>query len=255
MSAQTILVVDDDIKIRNLVRNVFEDGGYEVHEAARAGEVLGFIRAQAFDLITLDIHLGAESGLQIARDIRNLSQVPIIMVTGKDDVIDRVVGLEVGADDYITKPFHVREVIARVRSVLRRAAITSQAEMSTPPATPPQDGAQYHFDGMIAAPDRLQLVDRNGEDCALTSGDFRLLKVFLERPKRVLSRDQLMDMTGGLEWSPLDRKVDNQVARLRKKIEHDPSRPKLIKTVRGIGYVLACDVCVVHQPASSARSA
>lgn len=251
MKDQTILIVEDDPKIRSLLRNVLEDEGARVVEAETATQVMKIISDSPPSLVTLDLHLGAENGVDIARQIRSVSQVPIIMVTGKDDVIDRVVGLEVGADDYITKPFHVREVVARVRSVLRRSGITApvaaggQAEGS----------AQFSFDGMTAFPDRLELIDRENAPCELTSGDFKLLSVFLNRPKRVLSRDQLMDLTGGVEWSPLDRTIDNQVARLRKKIERDPSSPKLIKTVRGIGYTFASDVKVIQPSEPSVKSA
>lgn len=240
MTDQTILVVDDDQKIRTLLRNVLEDDGFAVREAETAQQVSNELASGTIDLITLDINLGKDNGVDVARSIRRTSQVPIIMVTGKDDVIDRVVGLEVGADDYITKPFHLREVIARVRSVLRRSTLTSSAEADATFA--PAPSLRFSFDGMIAIPDRLQLLDRNNDDCALTSGDFKLLAVFLEHPKHVLSRDQLMDLTGGITWSPLDRSIDNQVARLRKKIERDPSNPRLIKTVRGVGYTLACNV-------------
>ncbi|WP_299773858.1 response regulator transcription factor [uncultured Tateyamaria sp.] len=239
----TILVVEDDLKVRALLRNVLEDDGFAVQEAANGTEVLEHVKNRAPCLITLDIHLGQDNGLDLAREIRKVSTVPIVMVTGKDDVIDRVVGLEIGADDYITKPFHLREVIARIRAVLRRhqfAEADVQKRAPTPATVP--DSAAYYFDGIIAVPDRMQVMDRTGSDCALTSGDFNLLKVFLERPKRVLSRDQLMDLTGGVEWSPLDRTIDNQVARLRKKIERNPSDPRLIKTVRGVGYTFACDV-------------
>lgn len=241
MTAQTVLIVDDDPKIRALLRNVLEGDGFSVREAGNAVETMKTLSESPVSLITLDIHMGSDNGVDLAREIRRTSQVPIIMVTGQDDVIDRVVGLEVGADDYITKPFHVREVIARIRSVLRRASDTKSSQPSEPiEAT--QSSWHFRFDGMTAIPDRLELLDRNNADCGLTSGDFRLLSVFLERPKHVLSRDQLMDLTGGIEWSPLDRTIDNQIARLRKKIERDPSRPKLIKTVRGVGYTLACDV-------------
>ena len=235
----TILVVEDDIKVRTLLRNVLEDDGFAVLEADQRLVTLDCIAHQTVDLVTLDIHLGTESGLDLARDIRKVSTVPIVMVTGRDDVIDRIVGLEIGADDYITKPFHVREVLARIRAVLRRH---QYAEADAHQSEPEPDSAAYHFDGVVAVPDRMQVVDRKGADCALTSGDMTLLKVFLERPKRVLSRDQLMDLTGGVEWSPLDRTIDNQVARLRKKIERNPSEPQLIKTVRGVGYTFACDV-------------
>ncbi len=251
MNDQTVLIVDDDPKIRTLLRNVLEGDGFVVCEARNGAEAARQMATSTISLITLDINLGAENGIELARQIRRSSQVPIIMVTGKDDVIDRVVGLEVGADDYITKPFHVREVIARVRTVLRRSE-SGGAQM---PADTAQDGARYSFDGMCAIPDRMELADRDGTDCGLTSGDFKLLAVFLERPKRVLSREQLMDLIGGIEWNPLDRTVDNQVARLRKKIERDPSNPKLIKTVRGIGYTFACDVQVTQASGSAASSA
>ena len=259
MQNQSILVVDDDPKVRTLLRNVLEDDGYCVREAETMAEVARILRSEPVSLITMDIHLGSESGLDLARQIRRTSHVPIIMVTGKDDVIDRVVGLEVGADDYITKPFHVREVIARIKSVLRRTEMAQSAPHG-PDAAPARIHAvpqspRYFFDGMVAIPDQMELIDRDGSACALTGGDFKLLGIFLDRPKRVLSRDQLMDLTGGIEWSPLDRTIDNQVARLRKKIERDPSEPKLIKTVRGMGYTFACDVELVQGPEGTAKSA
>ncbi|MFL4471117.1 response regulator transcription factor [Tateyamaria armeniaca] len=205
MTDQTILVVDDDPKIRTLLRNVLEDDGFAVHAAETRSEVLAALSTQSIDLITLDINLAKDNGVDLAREIRQNSQVSIIMVTGKDDVIDRVVGLEVGADDYITKPFHLREVLARVRTVLRRSSGARVHQHVSTVAAPPgtEDSPRYSFDGMIATPNRLELLDRTGADCALTSGDFKLLSVFLERPKHVLSRDQLMDLTGelsGARW-------------------------------------------------------
>ncbi|NNE86569.1 MAG: response regulator transcription factor [Silicimonas sp.] len=233
MDKKTILVVDDDPKIRTLLRNVFEAEGFCVVESGTADETLAALKKNEPHLVTLDLHLASDNGLEITRDIRAHSKVPIIMVTARSDVIDRVVGLEMGADDYITKPFHVREVVARVRSVLRRADGT---EVETAPSD------KLEFDGITVCPDHMEVLDRNGEDCGLTSGDFKLLMVFLTHPKRVLSRDQLMDLVGGQEWNPLDRTIDNQVARLRKKIEYAPNDPKLIKTVRGVGYTFASDV-------------
>jgi DNA-binding response OmpR family regulator len=265
MSEQTILVVEDDPKVSSLLRKVLEGEGFAVHEAATGSAALALVRTVPLSLITLDINLGRDNGVDLVRDILGIARIPIIMVTGRDDVIDRVVGLEVGADDYITKPFHVREVIARVRSVLRRAAgpAAPDLEAAPPQAAPPArepaamsaQSAQFAFDGFTAVPDQLELLDRSGVDCALTSGDFKLLSVFLTHPKRVLSRDQLMDLTGGLEWSPLDRTIDNQIARLRKKIERDPSDPKLIKTVRGVGYTFASDVRITQPSASPSVSA
>lgn len=258
MPAQTILVVEDDPKIRTLLRNVLEGEGFAVLEAANFNDALSTVKTQRIDLITLDINLGADSGLELAREVRRHSTIPIVMVTGKNDVIDRVVGLELGADDYITKPFHVREVVARIRSVLRRTGaggVVQDGRSAQQSVETAKQSAQYLFDGLTATPDRFELLDRAGSDCGLTSGDFRLLAVFLERPKRVLSRDQLMDLTGGQSWSPLDRTVDNQIARLRKKVERDPSDPKLIKTVRGVGYTLACDVQSIQPSDAPANNA
>ncbi len=247
MTDRTILVVDDDPKIRSLLRHVLEDDGFAVSEAQTAAQVMKAIEESSINLITLDINLGSENGVDLARQIRLTSKVPIIMVTGKEDVIDRVVGLEVGADDYIIKPFHVREVLARIRSVLRRSEtvlvpLQDTAEASMDEGGHISDSVHLSFDGMVAVPDEMRLIDRCGAECGLTSGDFKLLDVFLKRPKRVLSRDQLMDLTGGTEWNPMDRAIDNQIARLRKKIERDPANPKLIKTVRGVGYSFACEV-------------
>lgn len=201
---------------------------------------LATIRSVQPHLISLDLQLGKDDGFDIARHIRSFSQVPIIMVTGKDDVIDRVVGLELGADDYITKPFHVREVLARVKSVLRRHHAAAPEMPVTQQGTPPMP--VLCFDGLAARLDQFELIGRDGQSVDLTSGDFKLLRVFLERPKRTLSRETLMDLIGGTEWSPLDRTIDNQVARLRKKIELDPAQPRLIKTVRGIGYMFSGDI-------------
>jgi DNA-binding response OmpR family regulator len=189
------------------------------------------------DLVTLDLNLGTQDGLEIAREIRRTSDVPIIIITGKDDVIDRVVGLELGADDYITKPFHVREMLARVRTVLRRTE--SRATTTGPMQDERVDTGQVlGLDGLTIDRDRMLLTDRNGEICDLTTADFKLLCAFIDNPKRLLSRDRLMDLINGPAWTPLDRAIDNQVARLRKKVERDPAHPLLIKTVRGIGYTL-----------------
>jgi DNA-binding response OmpR family regulator len=249
MVKETILVVDDDPAIRTLLGRCFADEGFTVVEAADAATAVNLAQTANPDLITLDIHLGQGDGFDVARQVRRTSDVPIIMVTGKNDVIDRIVGLELGADDYITKPFHLREVVARIRSVLRRAHLndnrTSAAAPGTSAAHPAADqphAMQLHFDGLTALPDRFELRDRCDQPCDLTSGDFKLLDVFLRNPKRILSREKLMDLIGGPEWPPLDLTIDNQVARLRKKIERDPATPTLIKTVRGVGYMFACDI-------------
>ncbi|WGW06011.1 response regulator [Tropicibacter oceani] len=243
MANTPILIIEDDPKISTLLREALESEGFATCQASTAHAAMQLLSRCNPALVTLDIRLGEDNGLELARAIRAISKVPIIMLSGQNDVIDRVVGLEIGADDYITKPFHLREVIARVRSVLRRSNPETDAAAVPAPAPAASDGSgRLSFDGMTADLDRMELYDRDGADCGLTSGDFRLLTVFIQHPRRALSRDQLMDMTGGTEWSPLDRTIDNQVARLRKKIERDPGTPTLIKTIRGIGYKFTADV-------------
>jgi DNA-binding response OmpR family regulator len=246
MPGKLVLVVDDDRQIRDLIRRCLEGEGFSVSEAVDSASVIREMADRLPDLVLLDLALGRENGLDIARSIRSDHNMPIIMVTGKDDVIDRIVGLELGADDYITKPFHVREMLARVRSVMRRSE--GQVGLATPGlAEEAVDGTVQLLDGLTIDRDQMSLVDRNGTACDLTTADFKLLTAFLDNPKRPLSRDRLMDLIDGPEWTPLDRAIDNQVARLRKKIERDPSKPALIKTVRGVGYLLT-ESAVVKVP-------
>ena len=239
----TILVVDDDPKVRQLLRRCLEMENYAVLEADSADAVHEYLAQEDVDLITLDLNLGSENGLDIAAGLRANSNIPIIIVTGKGDVIDRVVGLEMGADDYITKPFHVREVLARVRSVIRRSQELRHG-VDEPTATREHPSADkvFQVNGWTVCPSRFELKDSEGRLHNLTSNDFKLLLVFLESPKRVLSREHIMDQMNGQDWTPFDRTIDNQVARLRKKIEPDPNNPKIIKTVRGVGYMLAAEV-------------
>jgi DNA-binding response OmpR family regulator len=237
MPEQRILVVDDDPKIRDLLRHCLEAAAFHVDEAESAEGVRAALKVSRPDLVTLDLNLGSQDGLEIAREIRRTSDVPIIIITGKDDIIDRVVGLELGADDYITKPFHVREMLARVRTVLRRAGNHGNSTVPTQDE-PSGDRNLQSLDGLTIDRDGMVLTDRDGQVCDLTTADFKLLCAFVDNPKRVLSRDRLMDLVNGTAWAPLDRAIDNQVARLRKKIERDPARALLIKTVRGIGYTL-----------------
>jgi DNA-binding response OmpR family regulator len=234
MRDDTILVVDDDPKMRKLLRACLEADGFGVAEAGDQTSALEAMRRGEVALVTLDLNLGADNGLDLAREIARDHKVPIIMVTGRGDVIDRVVGLELGADDYIVKPFHPREMVARVRTVLRRTARGA--------GTGAESGQVFEFDDLRADPSRLELLDRDGAAVELTGGDFRLLEVFLEAPGRILSRDTILDRLHGRCWSPYDRSIDNQVARLRKKIERDPATPRIIKTVRGIGYTMAVAV-------------
>jgi len=233
-----VLIVDDEPEIRTLLRTGLEGEGFGVLEAGSGAEAEEHLASHPIDLVTLDLKLGGEDGLKIARDLRARRNTPIIMITGKGDPIDRVVGLELGADDYISKPFLMREVVARVRAVLRRYA---QADEAGSPRREP-DGVRFAFDGWAMDMSRREVRDPGGAVCNLTTAEFSLLAVFVERPGRVLSRDELMDLLKGHDWTPMDRSIDGLVARLRKKIEPENERPQLIKTVRGIGYAFAGSV-------------
>ncbi|POR47127.1 response regulator [Bosea psychrotolerans] len=229
--SEHILVVDDDARIRQMLIRYFEDEGYRVTAVADGQAMRECLDKAAVDIILLDLVLpGGEDGLGLTREIRSRSDIPIIMLTGRDDVVDRIVGLEVGADDYIAKPFHLREVLARLRTVLRRRqpAIASVSGA---------DSETFHFDGWRLDLARRQLVTAEGEEIILTTGEFDMLAVLAKHPGRVFSRDVLMDLTHGRTLEAFDRTIDAQIARLRKKVERDPKRPSLIKSVRGIGYV------------------
>jgi two-component system, OmpR family, response regulator len=233
MSSGHILVVDDEAKVRTLLRRCLEGEGFTVSEAKDGAEARGCLERSPVTLITLDLNLGKENGLDLAREIRSGRNIPIIMLTGKGDAVDRIVGLELGADDYLAKPFELRELVARIRAVLRRSASSEQGSAA---------GNRYMFDGWTFDIDRRSLTRDRGEAQELTTSEFNLLAAFAKRPHRVLSRDEIMDLLKGHDWSPVDRSIDNLIARLRKKIERDPNHPTLIKTVRGVGYVFTAEV-------------
>jgi two-component system phosphate regulon response regulator OmpR len=214
-----------------------EPEGYRVSEAQDGKSVFSVLDTGKVDLITLDLTLALEDGLDIARRVRSLAPVPIIMITGKGDTIDRIVGLELGADDYISKPFHLREVLARVRSVLRRSQ-----ERGLSGDQQSQRNKVLHFANWILDCDKRELRSTTGNLCQLTTAEFELLAILVQRPNRVLSRDTLLDLLKGQDWAAYDRIIDTQVARLRKKIEVNPEAPELIKTVRGVGYSFTADV-------------
>lgn len=230
-----ILVVDDEAEVRTLLRKCFEREGFQVAEAKDGAEMRACIDARSISLITLDLTLGGEDGLELAREVRAKCNIPIIMISGKGDTIDRVVGLELGADDYISKPFQLREVLARVRAVLRRYGA------ETPTAHAASAHERYAFEDMLLDITGRELARGEGKPLELTTAEFNLLEIFVKRPHRVLSRDNIMDLLKGHEWSPLDRSIDALVGRLRKKIEPDPDHPRLIKTVRGVGYAFTAD--------------
>jgi two-component system, OmpR family, response regulator len=240
----TILVVDDDPEVRLLLRDCLTLEGYRVIEASDGETLKRTLASECIDLVTLDLKLGGEDGLSLAREIRASRNVPIVMISGKGDTIDRVVGLELGADDYIAKPFHLREVLARVRAVLRRY---EGQTAGSPPAeatskVPGPSGAAFTFEDWQLDLDRRELRNGSNGTIDLTTAEFNLLAIFVQRPARVLSRDDIMDLLKGHDWSPLDRSIDSLVARLRKKIERDSDAPRLVKTVRGVGYVFTASV-------------
>lgn len=239
-----ILVVDDDARIRSMLRRYLKDEGFEISEAEDGQTLRSALAGRPADLVLLDLVLPGEDGFTLAHYIRQRSSTPIIMLTGKGDVIDRVAGLEAGADDYIAKPFHLREVLARIRTVLRRAQTTPSAP--SPPAIETaihtNDNPTLRFEGWTLDCARRELTNSSGKLVALTTGEFELLRAFALHPNRVLDRDMLMDFVKGREWAAYDRSIDAQVVRLRKKIEGDPAHPKLIKTVRGAGYLFAATV-------------
>lgn len=228
MSAH-IAVVDDEPDLREAVRDYLLGEGFAV-SAADSGAALRAIMAERpVDLVLLDIRMPGEDGLSIARYLRGLGRIGIIMLTANRETVDRVIGLEVGADDYIGKPFDFRELLARIRAVLRRIA-TAEA----PPATM---GHEVRFGRCTLNLDTRRLYALDGADVPITAMEFDLLKAFAEHPNRVLSRDRLLDIAHNRDMAPFDRSIDMRIGRLRKKIERDPRLPQTIKTVRGAGYV------------------
>ena len=215
---------------------------------AESGTQMGEVfDKEAVDLVLLDLGLPDGDGLTFARKIRDRSEVGLIILTGKGEMIDRVVGLEMGADDYVSKPFHLRELLARIKSVLRRSAarmgstaVEPQAAATQTPAPPEKTTAR--FGGWTFDFVKLELTSPEGRNVRLTTGETNLLIAFLKHPNRVLDRDRLLDLVANRDWAPFDRSVDTQVVRLRRKIESNPSEPTLIKTVRGTGYIFAAPV-------------
>lgn len=238
--AGRVLVVDDEPAIRMLLRTGLEAAGFAVSEAAGKASLLRSLETHPVDLITLDLDLAGEDGLQLARIVREQRNVPIIMITGKGEPVDRVAGLEQGADDYIVKPFHIQEVLLRIRTVLRRYHLEADASNGTTGTSVPEES--YHFDGVVADLTRRELKTKTGEPIHLTDAEFDLLAIFIRRPARILSRDELANLLKGRNWSPEDRTIDWHVARLRKKIDSDGEMPRLIRSVRGVGYVFTGDV-------------
>lgn len=236
--SQHILVVDDDREIRDLTARFLRKHGYRVDTAANGREMDTQLANGRFDLIVLDLMMPGEDGLSICRRRRADGAIPIVMLTALGEETDRIVGLEMGADDYLPKPFNPRELLARIKAVLRRSAAASSA--AAQPIAPA--GRRLSFEGWSLDLARRELFDPSGALVILTAGEFDLLAALAERPHRVLSRDQLLDLTRGREAGPFDRSVDVQLSRLRRKVETNPGEPALIKTVRGGGYMFAASV-------------
>lgn len=229
MDAKHILVVDDDAGLRELLQQYLSAQGYHVATVEDGAGMDAYRVANTVDLIILDLMLPGEDGLSLARRLRSQSDLPIIMLSARGEDVDRIVGLEVGADDYLAKPFNPRELLARIRALLRRSDSSHDATGNT---------SILHFGDFALNLDTHDL-HRNGSKIPLTAGEFNLLRIFAEHPNRVLSRDSIMDMLKGYERSPFDRSIDVRVTRLRRKIENDPNNPAYIRTVWGEGYLFA----------------
>ncbi|PWB57122.1 MAG: DNA-binding response regulator [Bradyrhizobiaceae bacterium] len=229
-----ILIVDDHREIRDLVARALAKENFRVSAAADGRAMRKVLSDSRIDLILLDLMLPGEDGLALCRSLRAESNIPIIMLTAKGEEVDRVIGLEMGADDYLPKPFGSRELVARIKAVLRR--------MPGGAAAAPARAKRYRFDRWALDTGARELLRDDGVTVPLSTGEYDLLIALVERPQRVLSRDQLLDLARGRSANAIDRSIDTQVSRLRKKLERDPGDPKIIKTVWGGGYVFAPDV-------------
>lgn len=230
-----LLLVDDERDIREPLAAYLARNGYRVSKAANAEAARALLAAKDFDLVLLDIMMPGEDGLALTGFIRATTNLPVILLTARAEETDRIVGLELGADDYVTKPFSPRELMARIKAVLRRAG-DSAARVRAP------DAESFAFGPWILKTGERELVDRDGVASPLSTGEYNILYAFVTHPRRVLSRDQLLDLSQGRELAAFERSIDNHISRLRKKIEESASDPKLIKTVWGGGYMLAAEV-------------
>jgi two-component system, OmpR family, response regulator len=230
---QDILVVDDDARICRLLTRILTAEGYAVETVASGQAMRRILLTRTFDLIILDLRLpGGEDGLTLAQRLRAESDVPLMMLTGRSEPVDKVVGLEIGADDYVTKPFDRRELVARIRSVLRRSKMRSATVDASD-----RDKSLVKFAGWTLNLDRRELTASGGDKIDLTTFEFQLLSVLVKRPGQVLLRDQILELVASRHWTPSDRSIDVHIGKLRRKLSDDPSDPKLIKTIHGVGYM------------------
>jgi two-component system, OmpR family, response regulator len=236
-----VLIVDDEDAICKMLSRYLSRNGFRTSVASSGKGMMTRLDQESYDLILLDLNLGVEDGLDLLREINARQRSRVIVVSGRKNPIDRVIGLELGAEDYVCKPFHLREILARAKKALRRSNSSREAAASN-------DGSEFAFtfDGWKAIPDRRQLIAPNGTDIRLTGGEFKLLSVFLKNAGHVLSRRHLLDVIHGPGWHADERTIDAQISRLRKKLEADPKRPKLLKSVHGDGYVFTASVSKPH---------
>ena len=231
-----VLVVDDDPSIREMLAEYLSERDCTVFAAADCGQARELVAARPCGVVLLDIGLPGEDGLSFARYLRERHDIGIIILSGAGETIDRIIGLEIGADDYLAKPFDLRELHARLKSVARRYLRPVVSGVTAAQHTAPGSRRLSVGDCRLDL-DRQQLFDAAGQEIAVTAMEFELLRVFAERPNRPLSRDTLLDLTQNREWDPFDRSIDIRIARLRRKIEADPEKPRIIRTVRGVGYM------------------
>ncbi|ACJ21156.1 response regulator [Coxiella burnetii] len=233
-----ILIVDDDSDIRDLLGKFLRRHGFEASLAKDGSEMQTILLKQAVDLVILDIMMPGDDGLTLCRQMRANSTIPILMLTAISEEVDRILGLEMGADDYLSKPFNPRELLARVRAILRR----SQGGGGSLNGIGTNERVIYEFVGWSLDPAERRLKSPDSLEITLSSGEFDLLHALVQRSQQVLSRDKLLDLTKNREAGPFDRSIDIQISRLRHKLEQDPKNPQIIKTIRGGGYVLAAEV-------------
>ncbi len=239
MTPLHIAVLDDETDITQLLAGYLQNHGFRVSQLHTGPSLLSLMATDPPLLVLLDLGLPGEDGFAIARQLREHWHCGLVIVTGRGDAVDKVVGLEVGADDYVTKPFDLRELLARIKAVLRRIAPAAapKADVAAPPAAAPAGSSRFAFAGWTLDTAARSLTSPKGQDVPLTTGEFDLLSAFATHGGRVLSRDFLLEQTRGREAGPFDRTIDVQVGRLRKKLEDDADNPQIIKSVRGAGYI------------------
>ncbi len=226
-----ILVCDDEVDVREMLQEYLNKRGYKVSAASGGDELRSIISSTVVDVMIMDINMPKEDGLSILRSLRPENTTPVIMLTAAGDVVDRIIGLEMGADDYLGKPVDLRELEARIKAILRRGAINDQESGDS------SDGDQASFGDYTLDKEAAKLLASDGSEVPLTAMEYSLLKVFAENKGRVLNRDQLLEQAHDRSWDPFDRSIDIRISRLRRKLESNPEKPEIIRTVRGIGYL------------------